>query len=75
MFAPVEKPTPNSSLPESPFKSILIFAPALSPVISDPNTLLISTLSIKSLLKKSKEIFLYSGSSDGSGKPFKEVEL
>ena len=65
----------NKLLFTNSFEAILILAPPTSPLISDVKTLLIPIFLIILVSKKCKEIFLYSGSLEGKGKPFKVVEL
>ncbi len=75
MFIPPETSNPKSESPVSFFERILISAPPTSPFMREPNTLFTPTAWIMSDAKKSSEMFLYSGSSEGMGKPFREVAL
>ena len=59
----------------SSFDTILILAPPTSPAFALEKTLLTPIFLMMLVSKKSSDIFLYSGSSEGKGNPLSVVEL
>src|SRR5690606_21427928 len=73
-LAPPDTAT-SKLFPVASFVKMSTFTPATSPPIVGLNVLLTLMLWITSEMKKSKEIFLYNGSSEGNGNPFSDEEL
>ena len=75
MLIPEPNPILASFLFVNSLETILILAPPTSPPISLEKTLFTPIFFMILVSKKLREIFLYSGSSEGNGNPFSVVEL
>ena len=75
VFKPPEMPNPRLLLPISSLDTISMVAPPTSLLPPALNALFTPTDWIMSVPKKSREIFLYSGSSEGRANPLKVVAL
>src|SRR5690606_31568070 len=75
VLIPVDAPISKKPSSVSSLDTISISAPATSPMSCGLNVLFTETLWITSVPKKSSEIFLFKGSSEGSARPFNVVLL